>query len=95
MLLKETYFDMQIFLVGTAHVSRASSEEVRDMIHAVKPQTVFVELDAKRAQSILMGGQENQSEACFLTAEQLILHASLLLLCTSVCLVQAAEAVLC
>lgn len=55
----------EIFLVGTAHVSRASSEEVRDMIHAVKPQTVFVELDAKRAQSILMGGQENQSESFF------------------------------
>lgn len=35
------------------------------MIHAVKPQTVFVELDAKRAQSILMGGQENQSESFF------------------------------
>ena len=39
---------LQIFLVGTAHVSNASAEEVRQMIQAVKPGTVFVELDAQR-----------------------------------------------
>ena len=50
---------MQIHLIGTAHVSKASSEEVRQMIHAVQPQTVFVELDAARAQQ-LRGGREDQ-----------------------------------
>jgi len=50
----------QIHLVGTAHVSKASSEEVRNIIHAVQPQTVFVELDAQRAQQ-LRGGLENQN----------------------------------
>ncbi len=50
----------QIHLVGTAHVSKASSEEVRDIIHAVQPQTVFVELDAQRAQQ-LRGGTENHN----------------------------------
>ncbi|DBA73860.1 hypothetical protein WJX79_009281 [Trebouxia sp. C0005] len=50
----------EIHLVGTAHVSKASSEEVRDIIHAVQPQTVFVELDAQRAQQ-LRGGMEDQN----------------------------------
>ncbi|KAA6427159.1 MAG: conjugal transfer [Trebouxia sp. A1-2] len=51
---------LRIHLVGTAHVSKASSEEVRDIIHAVQPQTVFVELDAQRAQQ-LRGGMEDQN----------------------------------
>lgn len=41
-------------------MSKASSEEVRDIIHAVQPQTVFVELDAQRAQQ-LRGGMEDQN----------------------------------
>lgn len=47
----------QIFLVGTAHVSKASAEEVKAMIQAVKPQTVFVELDAERARRLQQGTQ--------------------------------------
>ncbi len=51
--------EVQIYLIGTAHVSKPSSDEVRDMIHAVRPQTVFVELDEERAR-VLRGGDEDQ-----------------------------------
>ena len=61
-------------------MSKASSEEVRQMIHAVQPQTVFVELDAARAQQ-LRGGPEDQdnlkarlvfiSQACAVQSQQL------------------------
>ena len=44
--------DMQIFLVGTAHVSRNSAEEVRELIHVVKPSTIMVELCRKRADKL-------------------------------------------
>ena len=51
---------LQIFLVGTAHVSKASAEEVREMIRAVKPETVFVELDAQRARQLQQGKGKDQ-----------------------------------
>ena len=40
----------QIFLVGTAHVSRQSAEEVRELIRVVRPSTVMVELCTERAE---------------------------------------------
>ena len=42
----------EVYLIGTAHVSKKSAEEVRDVIQAVRPDTVFVELCEKRAASI-------------------------------------------
>ena len=39
----------EVYLIGTAHVSKKSAEEVRDVIQAVRPDTVFVELCEKRA----------------------------------------------
>lgn len=50
----------QIFLVGTAHVSSASAEEVRDVIKQVKPGTVMVELCAGRAEQMLRGNDQQQ-----------------------------------
>ena len=43
-----------IVLIGTAHVSAKSSQEVQQTIRRVKPQTVFVELCPTRAQRMLM-----------------------------------------
>lgn len=43
---------MQIFLVGTAHVSRNSAEEVRELIKVVRPSTIMVELCQKRADKL-------------------------------------------
>lgn len=47
----------QIFLVGTAHVSRSSAEEVRELIRVVQPTTVMVELCEKRAERLRSSAQ--------------------------------------
>ncbi|HRR25587.1 MAG TPA: TraB domain-containing protein, partial [Acidobacteriota bacterium] len=43
----------RIVLVGTAHVSRRSVEEVRQVIETERPETVCVELDEQRLQTLL------------------------------------------
>lgn len=43
----------QVYLVGTAHVSRQSVDDVRHTIHGVHPDTVCVELCPARYQSLL------------------------------------------
>jgi pheromone shutdown protein TraB len=45
----------EIILVGTAHVSKRSAEEVREVIARVKPEFVMVELDAARAARLRQG----------------------------------------
>lgn len=47
--------EREILLVGTAHVSRESVEEVRSLILAEKPDHVCVELDASRHRSLTEG----------------------------------------
>jgi len=49
--------DKTIYLIGTAHISSKSVTEVADVIQAVKPDTVCVELCATRHQALT---QENQ-----------------------------------
>ncbi len=44
--------DRELFLVGTAHVSRESVQDVRKTIEAVRPETVCVELDEGRYQNL-------------------------------------------
>lgn len=39
----------EVFLVGTAHISKKSADEVRSVIRSVKPDTVFLELCDARA----------------------------------------------
>lgn len=46
------YGDKHFILVGTAHVSRESAQEVKDTIQQEKPDTVCVELCPSRYQSI-------------------------------------------
>ncbi len=46
------YGDKNVILVGTAHVSRESVQQVRDTIQEEKPDTVCVELCPSRYQSI-------------------------------------------
>ena len=53
-LLRADGSDNEVYLVGTAHVSEASAKEVQDLIvNIVKPETVFVELDAARAAKLV------------------------------------------
>src|SRR5690625_3791294 len=43
----------EIILIGTAHVSKHSAEQVKEVIEAERPDSVCVELDEQRYQSIM------------------------------------------
>ncbi len=43
----------EIILIGTAHVSKQSAEQVKEVIETEKPDSVCVELDEQRYQSIM------------------------------------------
>ena len=45
--------DREIFIVGTAHISRRSVDEVRRVIEEVRPDTVCVELDQTRYDALV------------------------------------------
>lgn len=47
----------EIILVGTAHVSRHSAEQVKEIIDAERPDAVCIELDKQRYQSIMEGSK--------------------------------------
>ncbi|MDN7245129.1 TraB/GumN family protein [Planococcus shenhongbingii] len=42
----------ELILIGTAHVSRQSAEQVKQVIEAERPDSVCIELDAQRYQSV-------------------------------------------
>lgn len=44
--------DKEILLIGTAHISQASVDQVRQVIETEQPDAVCVELDAQRLQSL-------------------------------------------
>ena len=56
LLRSEKRADNEVYLLGTAHVSAASSAEVADLIRLVNPETVFVELDSGRAAELRRSG---------------------------------------
>ncbi|WP_186576389.1 TraB/GumN family protein [Aquibacillus kalidii] len=47
----------EIILIGTAHVSKQSAEQVKEVIELEQPDSVCVELDAQRYQSIMEGNR--------------------------------------
>ncbi|WP_243354938.1 TraB/GumN family protein [Bacillus litorisediminis] len=47
----------EIILIGTAHVSRQSAEQVKEVIEAEKPDSVCIELDEQRYKSITEGNK--------------------------------------
>ncbi|MGG0718055.1 TraB/GumN family protein [Robertmurraya massiliosenegalensis] len=47
--------EKEYILIGTAHVSKQSAEQVKEVIEAEKPDAVCVELDQQRYQSIMAG----------------------------------------
>ncbi|SDJ34854.1 TraB/GumN family protein [Salimicrobium halophilum] len=49
--------EKEVILIGTAHVSKASAEQVREVIERENPDSVCVELDEQRYQSIIDGNQ--------------------------------------
>lgn len=49
--------DKEYILIGTAHVSKKSAEQVKAVIEAEQPDSVCVELDEQRYQSIIAGNK--------------------------------------
>ncbi|MFC0560128.1 TraB/GumN family protein [Halalkalibacter alkalisediminis] len=47
--------DKEFILIGTAHVSKKSAEQVKEVIEAERPDAVCIELDEQRYQSITDG----------------------------------------
>lgn len=47
--------DREIILIGTAHVSKHSAEQVKEVIEFERPDSVCIELDEQRYQSIVDG----------------------------------------
>ncbi|NJP38085.1 TraB/GumN family protein [Alkalicoccus luteus] len=48
-----TVNDKELILIGTAHVSKSSAEEVKHVIESEQPDSVCVELDEQRYQSVM------------------------------------------
>lgn len=71
----------KITLVGTAHVSKESVEEVKETIKNIKPDCVAVELDEKRADSIKNPARYSQLDLVkvFKRKEGFMLLANLIL----------------
>ena len=49
--------DKELILIGTAHVSKQSAEQVKEVIERENPDSVCVELDEQRYQSIMDGNR--------------------------------------
>ena len=71
----------KITLVGTAHVSKESVEEVKETIKNIQPDCVAVELDEKRADSIRNPSRYSQLDLVkvFKRKEGFMLLANLIL----------------
>ena len=56
--LRDTHADREVYLVGTAHVSQRSADEVSELIRLVRPDHVAVELCPSRAARLRAGDGE-------------------------------------
>lgn len=56
--LRNSRNNAEVYLIGTAHVSEESAQEVLQVIEKVKPGTIVVELCRARADRILMDKQD-------------------------------------
>ena len=69
--------EKEIILVGTAHVSRRSAEQVKEVIEAEQPDSVCVELDEQRYQAMMSGNKWKETDIFKLIKEK---KATLLLM---------------
>ncbi len=57
------YMDNREFiLIGTAHVSKQSAQQVKEVIEAERPDSVCIELDEQRYQSIMEGSKAKDTD---------------------------------
>lgn len=52
----------ELILIGTAHVSRQSAEQVKEVIEAERPDSVCIELDEQRYQSVMDGSKWKETD---------------------------------
>ncbi|ALC87212.1 conjugal transfer protein TraB [Bacillus sp. FJAT-22090] len=52
----------ELILIGTAHVSKQSAEQVKVVIEAVRPDSVCIELDEQRYQSVMDGSKWKETD---------------------------------
>lgn len=52
----------ELILIGTAHVSRQSAEQVKEVIEAERPDSVCIELDEQRFQSVMEGSKWKETD---------------------------------
>jgi pheromone shutdown-related protein TraB len=52
----------EIILIGTAHVSKKSAEEVKEVIERERPDSVCIELDAQRYQSVMENNKWKETD---------------------------------
>ena len=56
--LRDAHADREVYLIGTAHVSQRSADEVRELIELVRPDHVAVELCHARAARLRAGDHQ-------------------------------------
>ncbi|WP_394191492.1 TraB/GumN family protein [Paenisporosarcina quisquiliarum] len=67
----------ELILIGTAHVSKKSAEEVKEVIELERPDSVCIELDAQRYQSVMDNNKWKETDIFKVIKEK---KASLLLM---------------
>lgn len=67
----------ELILIGTAHVSRQSAEEVKEVIERERPDSVCIELDEQRYQSVMENNKWRETDIFKLIKEK---KATLLLM---------------
>lgn len=67
-LLRAAHTPNEVYLLGTAHISEASANEVIQLVEQIRPTTVFLELDPPRAARLrhMQGQDEDDAEELFL-----------------------------
>jgi pheromone shutdown-related protein TraB len=66
--------DTTFYLLGTAHVSRASVDEVREAVARLRPDVVGVELDATRRDALVAGKRPTLAAARRLLRDRKLLY---------------------
>lgn len=56
------YGEKELILIGTAHVSKISAEQVKAVIEAEQPDSVCIELDAQRYESVTQGSKWKETD---------------------------------
>ncbi|ANU27162.1 TraB/GumN family protein [Planococcus versutus] len=56
------YGEKELILIGTAHVSKASAEQVKAVIEAEQPDAVCIELDAQRFESVTQDSKWKETD---------------------------------